>query len=623
MTDPTRPRRRLLSIALGAVFVLVCGLPYLRWVEHPSLYHDDFMRVESLRNSTLGEALFRPFNEHMAPLFETISYLAWRSSGRRVEGLPTAFLVASFAGFGATIAMLGALIRRETGSTTSAMVAVALFCLSSVSSETVLWYSACSFQWAAAATLLAWYGASRADSPSTTARRAWLIASALASMAAPAFSAIGILAAPLASLRLLGMGSSRVPTLRNLARVAVPAAGLAIYLLICAGFRYREVLGDSLSKNFDLGAALWVSARAPTWVLFPGLVGMPDQSMTIPGSLAALVTVLMLIGSLVGAARSPRRPLILGGVALMVGGYLLVYAARAHPGDHWIVKITRYHLFPQIGLICLVVGGSSGFWRKLDRRPGRGLLAATLFAALLAPLQYRGMRLAAEGPYRVPDQPRLLSAAVRLEEVGKSKAISFDQFFRTLDPVQPRWAPHPWPFHPILFLFTRRAIEGRTIADSAVRDEIIAALSPEDREVIFGGMEATRYRRPVPNPAHATDARLVSRFRVASLGEGRFEALDGPAYLEYQVDPSADDAKALELPGLRADWPVEVWWADAFESWSPDRSVRWKPDAEPSPGDWAVPIDAFPHWRRGSARRLRIVSGGAGSIAVGAPRFLR
>ena len=156
MTDPDRPRWPApLLIGLGASFVLLCAWPYLGWIEHPSLYHDDFMRAESLRNSSLGEALFRPFNEHMAPLFETVSYLSWLAGGRRVAALPSAFLVASFVAFGATVGMLGALIRRETGSRTSALVAVALFTLSSVSAETVLWYSASSFQWAAAASLAA------------------------------------------------------------------------------------------------------------------------------------------------------------------------------------------------------------------------------------------------------------------------------------------------------------------------------------------------------------------------------------------------------------------------------------------------------------------------------------
>jgi hypothetical protein len=626
--DTLSPHRRsgraALMIGLGATFVILCGYPYLQWLEHPSLYHDDFMRASSLRNSTLGEALFRPFNEHMAPLFETVSYLAWRGAGRQLQGLSTAFMVASFVAFGATVGMLGALIRRETGSRTSALVAVALFCLSSVSAETVLWYSASSFQWAAAATLAAWYcAASATDANSPWARRLWLFAAAVTSLAAPAFSAIGILAAPLAGLRLLAAGGRTIPSARDLVRAAIPASGLAFYLLICASFRYREVLTESLSKNLDLGAALWAAVRAPAWALFPSLVGLPEQTTNIPGMLAAVATCLVMLGSICWCLKSRLWPLLLGGIALIVGGYLLTYAARAQPGDFWIVKVTRYHLFPQIGLICLVVAIFGGLLRKFDRGPSKGLLAATLFAAFLLPLQARGMRLAAEGPYRHPDQPRLLSAADRLEQLGKVEAITFDQFFRELDPVQPRWAPHPWPFNPIMFLLARGPGSESRMADSGVRNVTIGALSMEEREVIFGGMEATKYRRPVANSESRELAWLVATCRISRMGGERYDVRAASAYLEYQVDPEVDEASALALPGFKCEWPVEVWWAGASERWSPDRSVRWKPDPNPSSVAWAVPIDAFPHWRRGSVRRLRIVPCGPGPLAVGAPRFIR
>jgi hypothetical protein len=619
--------RAALTTCLAATFVTLCGFPYLQWLKHPSLFHDDFMRAGSLRNSSLGEALFRPFNEHMAPLFETVSYLAWLGAGRQIQVLPTAFMVASFVSFAATIAMLAALIRRETGSMTSSLVAVAFFCLSSVSAETVLWYSASSFQWAAASTLAAWYcAAAAAGFTSQRGEKFWLVASALASLAAPAFSAIGIMAAPVAGLRLLAVGGRPFLTARRLVRAAIPVSGLATYLLICAGFRYREVLTDSLSKNLDLGTALWTTARAPAWALFPALLGMPDQSMTIPGVLAAVVTGVVLVGSLVASARSRLRPLILGGIALIVGGYLLTYAARAHPGEFWIIKISRYHLFPQIGLICLIVAPLGRFVARLDARPGRSLLAATLVASILAPLQYRGMRLAAEASFRFPDQARLLAAEARLEEVAGLEAIGFDQLMRALDPAQPRWAPHPWPFHPILFLFPQGSSEGRIMPDSAARAAIIAGLTPEEREVLFGGMDVTRHLRPAPPPdgrEPSTAGRLVATSRISRLGEGLYEALDAPAYLEYQVDPSADDARTLSLPGLKTDWPIEIWWTGSTEPWSPDRSVRWNPVPEAMRGDLAVPIDALPHWRRGAARRLRIVYGVSGPLAVGDPRFLR
>ena len=630
MPEPTFPslRRRVAPrLGLMAAFAVLCGLPYGRWVEHPSLFHDDLMRAESLRNSTLGQALFRPFNEHMAPLFETVSYLAWLGAGRRIEGLPLTFLIASFASFGATTAILAALIRRETRSTSATMIAVALFVLSSVSSETVLWYSASSFQWAAAGTLAAWYcAAAAADPTSIRPRWRWLIASAAACLAAPAFSAIGMLAAPLAGLRLLAGGDRRGLSIRAIAGAAVPATGLALYLLICSAFRYRDVLGDSLSKNLDLGAAIWATVKAPAWVLLPALVGQPDWTLTMPGGIAAGLTILGLAGSLVVAIRSRFRAPILVGSAMIVGGYLMTYAARAHSGDDWIMKISRYHLFPQIGLVCLIAGLIGGLGKRLDAGPTRGWLAATLVAALLASMQYRGMRLAAEGPYRTPDQARVFAAAARLEAVAKEASISFDQLMRAIDPAHPRWAPHPWPFHPINFLMPKPTGDGRRVADADVRAVVIAGLTPEERGVIFGGMVTDRHRRPTADLATTTPpvpARLVATYHVGRLGEDRFQVGDSPAYLEYQVDPAADEALAISIPELKSEWPVEIWWAGSSEDWSADRSVRWQPESAPLPGGWAVPLSAFPHWQKGSPRRLRIVAGGPGPMVADPPRFLR
>lgn len=628
MIDPNpgeRTRLVVFKLVLMATFVILCGFPYLRWLEHPSLFHDDFLRVESLRNSTLQEALFRPFNEHMAPLFETVSYLAWLAAGRRITALPTAFMAASFLAFGATTGMLWALIRRETGSKAAALVAVALFTLSSVSAETVLWYSASSFQWAAAATLASWYcAASAADDRSPRARPWWLAGALAASFAAPAFSAIGMLAAPLAMLRLLASEDGRCLSAR-LVRSAFPALGLALYLSICAAFRYRDVLTGSLARNFDLGAALGATARAPAWVLLPGLIGLPEQSSTIPGSIAVLATVLVVIGSLAASAKG-RRPLLLGGIATILGGYFLAFATRAHSGEIWVVKISRYQLFPQLGLICMIAGSLGGFFRGLDVRPSRRWLIASLIAAVLACSHERGMRLAAEGEYRCPGQDRLFSAAVRLEEISRQRNITFEQLSHALDPVVTRWSPHPWPFHPILFLLHRDPSITPSIEDPKVRDAIISALDSEEREVIFGGMEATRYRRPIsPGDLERapTVARWIAGFRNSDLGDGRFQVEGWAGYLDFEVDPTADDASALSLPGLESDVPVEVCWAGISGPWEPARNVRWKSDPDASGMNWAVPINALPHWRRGTVRRLRIAIVKRGRMVVGSPIFLR
>ncbi len=186
---------------------------------------------------------------------------------------------------------------------------------------------------------------------------------------------------------------------------------------------------------------------------------------------------------------------------MIVAGYLLTYAARAQSGNILILKISRYHLFPQIGLICLIVATLGGFSRRqFDARPDRGLLAGDAASRpSWRSSQYPGMQAAAEGPFRFPDQPRLLSAATRLEEVARRGASRSTRPSPALDPIRTRWSPQPWPFNPLLnSCFRRGPSEAPKMADSSVRDAIIASLSPGEREVIFGGMEASRYRRPIP-----------------------------------------------------------------------------------------------------------------------------
>lgn len=196
---------RLARLILSAtVLVLLCGIPYLRWMAYPSLFDDDFLRVGSLRRTSLVEALFRPFNEHMAPLFEIVTWLAWQGSGRSLINVPLAFMVASMLAFGVTVGLIGTMITHELRSRSAGLLAVVVFTLSAVSAETVLWFSASSFQWAASASISGWLAAARAvESPTRWGRRGWLAASGLAAFLAPGFSAIGVLAGPLGTLRIL------------------------------------------------------------------------------------------------------------------------------------------------------------------------------------------------------------------------------------------------------------------------------------------------------------------------------------------------------------------------------------------------------------------------------------
>ena len=54
----------------------------------PVSISDDVTRIEHLQTMPLGELLFRPFNEHVAPVFELVSWVTWQLAGRRLSHAP-------------------------------------------------------------------------------------------------------------------------------------------------------------------------------------------------------------------------------------------------------------------------------------------------------------------------------------------------------------------------------------------------------------------------------------------------------------------------------------------------------------------------------------------------------
>jgi hypothetical protein len=619
---PKAIRRSMTRPGLTLLFVGLCAWPYFRWFAHPSLFDDDFQRVGSLRRLTLGEALFRPFNEHMAPLFETISWLAWQSANHDVLNLPLAFQVSSYLAFIATVAMLALVVDRELRSLAATMVCIATFALSSVSAETVLWYSASSFEWSAAAMLGAWYSAIRsAESPGVRGRSAWLIGSSVASLAAPAFSAIGILAGPLATFRFLSNVDRPRSSVQWAGWSLVPMIGIVAYLLICHQFAYGPILVSSVHQNLDLKSALWAAVQAPAGVLIPSLFGQEILVRRIPGMILAGANLLGLMVGIVAAFRSRARALILSSLVLILGGYLATYATRTRSGDLAIFEVQRYHLFPSIGFSLLIAAISRPILRRFDSSKTLLLLCITSLTALLAIVQYPRMEAASARNFRYPDQPAALAATLRLEAVCDREGITLIQAMENLDPIQAPWFPKRGPFNPLLYLFGPGPKVSRT-ADVLVQSRLLTNLSIEDREVVCGGLNASRYRLAadfVDDRGSPTQAHRVGMKRMVSLGGNRYRAAGRGSRLDFEVEASAGSARSLILPDLQTRNDIEIWWAGDDDVWSSYRSVRWTADPS-SPG---IALDRLPHWRTDFVRKLRLVFREWGPVQVGAPRFVR
>jgi hypothetical protein len=105
------PAGRAAAVVLAACFALICVEPYLGRLKSPSLYSDDVVRVAQLQTSPLRVLLFRPINEHMAPVFATISWATWVAAGGRLTGAVRAFTLVSYLPFVLSLGVLGLVVR--------------------------------------------------------------------------------------------------------------------------------------------------------------------------------------------------------------------------------------------------------------------------------------------------------------------------------------------------------------------------------------------------------------------------------------------------------------------------------------------------------------------------------
>ncbi|MDB5352837.1 MAG: hypothetical protein JWN86_4084 [Planctomycetota bacterium] len=616
----TRPRRR--TMVLAVVFAAICLTPLALRAVNPSLYSDDVTRIEQLRMApSLRAILFVPFNEHMAPVFQVVSWVAWECAGHRLVGAPMAFTLASFVPHVLNLVMLGVFLRRELKSTTTALLGVAAFGLSGVISETFNWYSASSFTWAMLGTIAAVDTAGRATTATTGARRAgWLTASLMAALLAPAGSGIGLLAGPMAALRLIAAAPGASLAMR-LAGV-VPMVGTGLYVAVCSLFRFRDVLADSLVKNVDLYAAMRNVACVPADVLLPGLFGRPSIEPILPDVIAIAVSVLGLLAVLIWAKKDAvRRPLILIGLGLIGGGYALTFGMRSFPGSPVVLTIQRYQLFPQLGLVLLLCLAMRSGLARFDTTPGRSLQAAVIGAVALLLVQLGPIRQHAQF-FRWPEQAKTLAAIEHLAEICVREGIARDQCLAAVEPIRTRWFDHD--LNALMLLPAHVPLHRRP--DVEVAPIVFGALSLAEREALCGGMNLARHLKP-PAAFSSGDpvavGRLVRTFEVRETGSpNHWTATGWASYLEFDLSARSPDARVLSLP---VAGPVELWWADENGKWSESRSVRWWPSTSASAEatDWAVPLEKLPHWETSRIRLVRVVPRKSGIMAVGTPRLLR
>jgi hypothetical protein len=473
---PARRRRRAADALLLTLGVAACLVPYLGRLGHPSLYNDDVVRIVQLRTTPMPRLLLLNFNEHMAPLVQAESWLAWKLAGGRLSRAPLAFTLASYVPFVLVLGLLARLLREETGSTPAALAGLALFSQCWLTGETVYWYSASTFMGALLFTLVAWLGAARTVAGDTR-RGAW--AMGLGAAMAPACSAIGLLAGPLAALRLLA--SARPGRGISPRSLLAPAGGALAYLAFGWGARYGDVLAESLGRNVHLRAGLVAALRVPVDQLLPAVFDIKPIGDRLGTATNLAILAALLLAALARAYRdADGRPLILGGLALVLGGYALALCARVDPESGTVHVAQRYHLFPQLGLVFALSPAIGAALRRWAPGPVAGVGVATVLALALgishAP-ELRGWGRF----YRYPDQARTLAALDRLGAACGASGWSRGDVLAALDPLRCRWSPPGFNALELLADTGADAAHGRPD-----RPAILAALSPLDRAAVCG-----------------------------------------------------------------------------------------------------------------------------------------
>lgn len=599
--------KRLAMVVAVLLFVGILMVPIRLRLAHPSVYADDVARIGDLQEDRpLGRYLFTPFNEHMAPLFQGVSVTTWNLSHHSITLAPLAFTMASLVPHILALIVLGVLLRRETDSNTMALVGVAMQGLSALITETFSWYSASSFSWAMLGTLVAIDAAGRASNALGRARHLWLFVAAMSAFLAPGFCAIGLLAGPLAMLR-LGWRF----------RAVVPLIGTVCYLAVCLPLRYGSLVSRSLERNLDLAATLRNVACTPVDVLLPGLIGRPDGSL-LPDFLAMAISAVLLISGLVWAWRDRNaRSNVLVGLGLIVGGYLLAFGARSADAPAGLRQVQRYQLFPQLGFVLLASLGLSRLLKRFDRSSLQTWSVGWMAAAMLLVVQLGPIREHAKF-YRWPDQARTLEAIERLAETCRREGITRSQCLAFLDPIRNRW--FDFEFNALMLM--PKTVPGSRVADSEVRSKLLDSIKTADREYLFGGMDVSPYLvNTEPLAKTSESGRFVSAFEMkAARSSEVWDASGWASYLEYEFTPDRSKSSAL---ALSVSGPVELWWSSDGRSWSEARSIRWKVARSGELVDRAIPLHAIPHWNGSNVRRVRIAPREAGSIAVGVPRLLR
>jgi hypothetical protein len=128
--------------------------------------------------------------------------------------------------------------------------------------------------------------------------------------------------------------------------------------------------------------------------------------------------------------------------------------------------------------------------------------------------------------------------------------------------------------------------------------------------------------RPGADAVTLAIARRIELNEIRQDQPGRYRSDRVPGSLKCTFDPTTG-ARFLELPGLRADQELMIFWCDAAGSWRPGHSFRWLTSPPPA-GPPVVDLESMIHWPDEPITQMVIHLTREGEIALEAPpRLLR
>jgi hypothetical protein len=386
------------AFPLGVVCALAALGLYAWPASRPVLLADDFQIL--LRSWTWERAwvaLWEPANEHAMPLGRlTTGGLVALGGG--FSKLPWLCALQGPLALVAAMALGGLFVRRETGSSLYGLVAMALFGVSSVYQQAVVWFSSSFSILALDMLLLGLLAAQRwRQSGGWLSLGLCLFWCALA----PAWFASGVLAGPLCCLYLLvpddeqgqiSLAALRrvFPLGRSVAASLVPLVGTGLFLAISLPRTAQAIMhlehydGRTALESFEPLTGLFYTGRSLVENLLVGIVGI--SNVTIPAYLVGMAWPLMAALLAFAWEGCPRgRRLMLLGCGLILTSYLLVYSARAlwdyDRAQMNTATWSRYHLLPQLGL-SMIVAGVLTRWRPVALTSRQGWCVLGLIAVL-------------------------------------------------------------------------------------------------------------------------------------------------------------------------------------------------------------------------------------------------